>query len=568
MQPATAKKPGFIRRTIAEMQGKVADVTRTGFWFGSGRFQKRNSISGTNYERNNYDLFRSIYYNSIIEKKGLEFQVAAALGKPIVTITAGFVIGRGVTIGLENPNANPVVQRIEDDLNKWLKKNQRTLFNLAKYNYRDGDAYVHMDEFGALKELDAKGVEVILDPISGEVMGCDVKNTVVINDVTLAGLPSGTQTTWIYVKQYRKDSTRIYRYVETQPEATEVLWEKVFTADGAVDVATASQYDEDGNNLGIPLGRLQERKLAVKMLHNEPEAQAVYGNSDYQNVLAIFEAYADVIKEARGSVIYNASPLPVLKGVINRKQLEAASSTDPATAPNGQATQDDAAFEWGKDKILYLNGDKADAKMLQSQGIMPDVTALLNIYFYLFVQGTETPEFVFGTAVSSSKASTETQIPIFVKKIERKQEEFSSFIVDLVETYIERRQLISDPDYLPLLQQPMPDISVNFPPIDDEDKTLTLAAVTFAMAQGMITSQTALELILGDKVKNVSEEIKRAAAEAKEAAKNAAPAQSDRLVKQLLDNATAAQVPANNQPSGGNNPAPTATPTPPSATGA
>jgi hypothetical protein len=552
------------------MTGKVSDLAQNGFWFGATRLSRRQNVSGVNYERNNYDLFRSIYYNSCIEKKGLEYQVASALGKPIVLITAGFVIGRGVKIELENPNGNPVIQRIEDDLNKWLKKQQQVMFNMAKYNYRDGDAYVHMDEFGNLTELDAKGVEVILDPISGQVMGCDVKNTVVINDVAIVtGLPTGTQTTYIYVKQYRKDSTRIYRYVENQPENIEVLWEKVFTADGAQSPAEVSQYDEQGNNLGIPYGVLQERKLAVKMLHNEPEAQAVYGNSDYQNVLAIFEAYADVIKEARGSVIYNASPLPVLKGVVNKKQLEAQSNTDPATTPTSGGSSEDGSFEWGKDKILYLNGEKADAKMLQSQAIMPDVTALLNIYFYLFVQGTETPEFVFGTAVSSSKASTETQIPIFVKKIERKQEEFSTFVRDLVETYIERRLLISDPDYLPLISQEMPQISVNFPPIDDEDKTLTLAAVTFAMANKMITSETALDLILGDKVKNISEEIKRAAAEAKEAAKSAAPAQSDRLVKQLLDNATAQSA------ASATNPAPSATnapsdanPAPAPATGA
>jgi hypothetical protein len=391
-----------------------------------------------------------------------------------------------------------------------------------------------MDEFGKLTELDAKGIEVILDPISGAVMGVDVKNIVYINDTDrLTGLPTGTQATWIYVKQYRMDSIRIYRFPDGQPEKAEVLWEKVFTADGVVSPADVSQYDEAGNNLGIPVGTLEPRKLAIKALHNEPEPQAVYGNSDYQNVLAIFRDYADVIKEAKGSVIYNASPIPVLKGVVNPRTIAAQSAAnDPAAAP----AADQGQFVWGKDKILYLNGDKADAKMLQGNNVMDDAAKLLEIYFYLFVQGSETPEFVFGTAVSSSKASTETQIPIFVKKIERKQEEFSTFVKDLVETYIERRILISDPLYLSIMEE-VPAITVNYPPIDDEDKQMILETVTFAFESKFITAQTALELILGDKIKNVSEEIKRAAAEAKAAAKEAAPEQTDRLTKALLEQA-------------------------------
>ena len=539
----TAKRPNLVRRIVREMTGKVDSIRQSGFWFGVQKIMNRANAVSVNYERNNYDLFRSIYWNSVVNKKGNEYLVAAALGKPIINITAGFVVGRGVTVELENPNQDAVLENIEKDINAWLRKNQGVLYNMAKYTYRDGDAYVHMDEFGNLTELDAAGVEVILDPISSVVIGCYVKNIVYINDVNpQTGLPSGSQTTWIYVKQYRSDSIRIFRYIDGQPEKAETLWERVFTADGALEISEASIYDEEGNDLGIPAGFVQERKLAVKMLHNEPEAQAVYGNSDYQNILAIFKEYSDVIKEAKAAVIYNAGPLPVLKGVVNQKQL-AEASADPAVAGETEAAEQ-GSFVWGQDKILYLNGDKADAKLLQGQGVMDDAAKLLEIYFYLFVQGSETPEFVFGTAVSSSKASTETQIPIFVKKIERKQEEFSAFVRDLVETYVERRQLISDPLYLSLLETGLPDVSVAYPAIDDEDKTLTLETVQWAFENKMLSGETALELILGGKIKNISNEIKKAAAEAKQAAKEQAPEQRDRIVNDLLNRAQNTPAPA------------------------
>jgi hypothetical protein len=258
----------------------------------------------------------------------------------------------------------------------------------------------------------------------------------------------------------------------------------------------------------------------------------VYGNSDYQNLLAILQNYATVISEATKNVIYNSAPLPVLKGVKDPKKLEAASQA------NGTTPEKDSVA-WNADKVIYLEGDHADAKMLQTNEIMNDVEKLLNLYFYLFVQGSETPEFSLGTAVSSSKASTSTQEPILQMKITRKRSEYKEFITQLVQTYIERRLLVSDPLYLAVLND-VPDVSVVFPAIDEDDITTTLEIVKWAWEAGLLSDQTALEMVGSGKIKNVSEEIAKAAKEAAEKLRQQqkdSGATSSRVAAELLKSA-------------------------------
>ena len=150
----------------------------------------------------------------------------------------------------------------------------------------------------------------------------------------------------------------------------------------------------------------------------------------------------------------------------------------------------------------------------------------------MLVQGSETPEYVLGTAVSSSKASTETQGPVFDKKIERKQLELAEFIKDMVNTVIERRALMSDPLYINL-RNIAPRIMVNFPPLDNDDMKVTFDTVQWAYENGLLTGERVLLLLLSDKIKDVPSEIRNAAEEAKKRVEEN-PASSDRYIRELF----------------------------------
>ena len=509
----------------------------------------REKISATDFNENNYDLFRAIYHNSTVNGQGGEYTIAAALGKPIIDIAAGYVAGRGFKVELDNPENDALIDEAEEAVNEWLQDNQRLIFNLTKHSYRDGDSFVHIDEFARLTELDAKGVTEILDPVTGKTVGFDVKREVeLVDSADIRG--TAKAEIYVYVKQYRTDSIRISRYKVDQPDSVEIIWEKVFTINGAVDLPR----DEENNSLGIDSNLIQERRLAVRAFHNEPEAEAVYGNSDYQNVLAVLRNYSGLIKEATRGSKYNAVPTPVIMGLQNAEKTKndteykdkegrhlspAEASLDAETLAEFQGTgsnKNKEGIEWSMDKVLYLSKG-ADAKFITGNGFMEDLGKLLEYYFYLFVQGSETPEYVLGTAVSSSKASTETQSPVFEKKIERKQMELADFIKDIVETLIERRALMSDPLFQQV-QTLAPKVRVSFAPLDNEDMQILFTTVQWAYENKMLTAKKVLSLLLNDKIKDIPEELMKAAAEAKKAAEESV-ADSDRIVQDLLAQANA-----------------------------
>ena len=496
-----------------------------------------NKITEIDYNENNYDLFRAIYYNSSVNGLGTDYQIAAALGKPIVDIAAGYVLGKGFTVELDNPAGSALIDQCEEEINQWLADNMKFFVDIARHGYRDGDAYLHIDEYGNLKEYDAKGVDEIIDPVTGRTVGFDVKRRVEETDEF--GNPTKKM---IYVKQYRTDSIKIFRYEEGHDDQIEIIWEKMITVDGYKDIPK----NENGEVENIDPAYLTERSLPIIALHNEPEAEAVYGNSDYQNLLALFANYSSLIKNATKGAKYNAVPTLKIKGLSNPSKSEeeavnreynsksvAAQALDAETAvAYGKAESNKEGIEWGTDSVLYLSKD-SDADFIKGNGFMDDLGKLLEYYFYLFVQGSETPEYVFGTAVSSSHASTTSQAPVFTKKIERKQTEFQDFIQYVVEAYVERRALMSDFSFQQLMQE-MPSVRVIFPPIDDDDAELTLETVKWAYESGLLTSEKTLDLILGGRVKDSTEEVKEAAAEAKERAE-AEPGNSDRLVSALLN---------------------------------
>ena len=496
-----------------------------------------NKITEIDYNENNYDLFRAIYYNSSVNGLGTDYQIAAALGKPIVDIAAGYVLGKGFTVELDNPAGSALIDQCEEEINQWLSDNMKFFVDIARHGYRDGDAYLHIDEFCNLKEYDAKGVDEIIDPVTGRTVGFDVKRRVEETD------EFGNSTKkMIYVKQYRTDSIKIFRYEEGQDNDIEIIWEKMITVDGYKDIPK----NENGEVENIDPEYLTERSLPIIALHNEPEAEAVYGNSDYQNLLALFANYSSLIKNATKGAKYNSVPTLKIKGLSNPSKSEeeainreynaksiAAQALDAETAvAYGKTESNKEGIEWGTDSVLYLSKD-SDADFIKGNGFMDDLGKLLEYYFYLFVQGSETPEYVFGTAVSSSHASTTSQAPVFTKKIERKQTEFQDFVQYVVEAYIERRALMSDFNFQQLMAE-MPSVRVIFPPIDDDDAELTLETVKWAYESGLLTSEKTLDLILGGRVKDSTEEVKEAAAEAKERAE-AEPGNSDRLVSALLN---------------------------------
>jgi hypothetical protein len=88
-----------------------------------------------------------------------------------------------------------------------------------------------------------------------------------------------------------------------------------------------------------------------------------------------------------------------------------------------------------------------DIEFITADQGLEGITTLLKFLFFNIVDASETPEFAFGTAVQSSKASVSEQMVPLVRKIRRKRAMFEEPYIELVSMYlamwskVERRKL-------------------------------------------------------------------------------------------------------------------------------
>lgn len=200
--------------------------------------------------------------------------------------------------------------------------------------------------------------------------------------------------------------------------------------------------------------------------------------------------------------------MPVIHGVKNMSQF---------LKQNFKQDKDgNYILKWDSQKMLVV-GEGGDVKILQADGTAADASTLLNILFYLICQASETPEFAFGTAVQSSKASVSEQTPMLIKKAIRKQGELEAPLRKLIELYIDRMAKIKPDEFDNTIE-----FSIDMPDVLDEDLNINIQIVNALLEKGIITEQTAMTMLnLGKYVKNFDEE--RLKAQAQKTARNPIP---------------------------------------------
>jgi hypothetical protein len=468
-----------VQRAIAEMTGRIkpnsilSAFNLKSFW---------GADQTVDYARSDYDLFKAVYYAAVYKKKGEEYLLGAGFAKPIINSTAAFTIGNGFRVSLDGADEGTPIEAAENEINDWIGKHVSDFYNLAKYGFRDGDAFMILHDDLSLEFADPSTVTVVYDPTNGGVIGYDIVETV---DVT-----STEKVT--YKRIYRKSGYRVIK-VNAQGEEIETVINVAFTTDGIVDVRQMiedTKLDDEPFDGTFEQDDLIEVALPVFHYANELEPKSVYGISDIQNSLIYFAGYSKVLQEATKSNIYNSTPIPVIKGSKNSNALEQ-KNPDGTTKKN---------IQWGRNMVIYLEGDGADASFMNVPQTMSDTGALLEYYFYLIVQSSETPEFIFGAAMNSSKASASEQMPIMVKKAERKRSQLTRVLNQVIDAYIYKRFAQGDQNFYAVYTAKSA-IGIDFPPIVDEDKNITLQTVNTLVEKGIISDRTALEMLTNVKDK-------------------------------------------------------------------
>lgn len=491
----------LVRAAVAEMLGR--DDPMVGSGMGTmgkvmARFQGYKEVSTFDISRTSYSFARAIFFANIYRDRktgkeyGKEYLLGAPFGKPIVNIAAGFAIGSPVQITesgeiteeddtADDTQDNPVVgdspEIVESNstisnTNRMLQDRRDTLFKAVRNSYRDGDFFIAVEDDGEFTLLPPEDVDIIANPNNPDAVdGYDVFSTFPdLND------PTGAKTL-MFVDEIRRAYRRRCE-IDRTGKRTEVP-------------GTLVEYRN------LQDGGLEERQLPIVHFANEKEARSLYGVSEFQNLYYLMANYHEVLSAAIKGNIYNSTAVPVIQGVKNMRQFLQQNFT--------QDKDGNYILKWDSQKMLVV-GEGGSVQILQADGTAADAQTLLEILFYLICQSSETPEFAFGTAVQSSKASVSEQTPMLIKKAIRKQGELEAPLRKLIELYIDRMAILRPEEFDVELE-----FTITMPSILDEDLNINIQIVNAMLEKGIITEETAMTMLnLGKYIKNFEEERRRA----------------------------------------------------------
>lgn len=428
---------------------------------------RRSSLSrpSQDWSRPDYQFWVKAYY---CRAAGLE--LSGLFIRPLVNKIAAWSLGRAPNWKVENEATGQA-------LTDWWNENHTHVLRSARAALRQGDSFIVVNADLTLTLVPPDLVEPIVNEENfADIIGWRVTQ--------VQQHPERTAEKMTIVDEYYTDR-RIHRREKNAVVVEETIYPNL-------------------------LGR-----LPIVHIANQPDDGETFGHAEAEALLDVLHRYGETFEAAIAGNVRQGRPTPVLSfdSVADLNAFwDANGTTETRTLPDGT---DDSSTVLSIDltEILTVSGAQFEYKSPGS--FSQDTERLLGLMFYLILEHTELPEFVFGNAIASSKASADTQMPIFVRFIEMRRGEMAGWLTEIAEIVL---------GYLSLT---MPGVtteppSLQWEKLDQQDGRLTLDTVVWAFEAGLIDEKTAL-LLSGLDVENIEEVL--AAAKAEKEARQAAAAE-------------------------------------------
>ena len=389
------------------------------------------------WSRPDYDYWRRAYRAQV---RGLE--LSGLLIKPLVSKTAGWVLGRAPQFAIEHePTAEAFAA--------WLSDNHPDILKGYLDSVKLGDAFIVVNPDATLTIIPPQCATPIIDPNDySQRLGWRITQTFVNADYT-------TQKMTVI------------------DEYTAVSRVRIVEMNGR-----ENGRQEWPNLLGI---------VPVIHIANNVETGETFGRPEAEALPNILQRYGTILESGVEGNELQGRPTPVLN-FETKDDLETFwdlyGETETQTLPDG-TTETSNTLSVDLQRLLTVSGANFDYKSPGS--FIGDAVRLLEIMFYLILEHTELPEFVFGNAISSSKASAESQMPVFVKFIEMKQGAATGWLKDLAQVVLGMLSL-TQPGIV--MESP----AVQWESLTTDDGQLKLSAIQWAFTEGLLDERTALQL--------------------------------------------------------------------------
>lgn len=440
------------------------------------RFRSSYTTPSNDWGRSDYAFFRRVYQG---RARGLE--LSGLLVKPLVNKVAAWTLGRAPTWKCQNENSQTA-------LTDWWGDHHPDILRAWRSALKQADSVLVINADLTITLVQPDIVDpIVADDDFGNVIGWRITQTLIHPETTARML---------VIDEY---------YADRRLHSVQI--------DGIV-----SERQTFRNLIG---------RIPLVFIANHPDDGEMFGHSEAEALISLFHRYGEVLDAAIEGNILQGRPTPVITfGSVQDqdKFWDLYGTLSRRTLPDG-ATETTPELDIDLSQVLTITNGEFDYKT--PGNFSDDVAKLLEILFYLFLEHAEIPEFVMGNAISSSKASADTQMPVFEKFIELYQGEASKWLKEIAQIVL---------GYLSLTT---PGVVPEVPGLQwrklTQDGQLTLDTVKWALESGLLDRRTALVLApvevedIGDVLKAAEEEHAQRqeadnaqlAAEAKIAAANA-----------------------------------------------
>ncbi len=454
---------------VSEIVGRVA--------FGASAFWKTRTARSVDATQTDYE-----FWDHLRRGQTPGYQFGGLFAQPIAEIITSYMLGKGLGARLTDSKGDESPDSPRGYTNtllaRFLGRIHGLLLTLIEDDLSLGDQYVIVNPDSSLSVPSPDMVEMIYD---------ETDYRKVIRCVVTTKLDAATIT-----DEYRLDGRTVTLHF----------------ADSRADVV--QRYE---NLIG---------RLPVVHFPNDRSSNETHGRSYCEPLLPAFARYDDVTAKLLSGAEMMGNPVPSIEGLEDLRQVEVANETSEDETYTDKAGNEETrkVLKMDRDPMFLIGkGGKLEFKS-PAVGFTKDNRDALKSLFLLILDKTRIPEFLWGGAIASSKASAETQYPPFVQFIEGRRAKLAGLAADdllgaeaqgglfeLIDIWLRMRRLV-DPKVV------VGPVALDWPELSEVDEQLRLEWVKFLSERNALPDEQAVAL--SDLVDDPAAAVEAARAEAKE----------------------------------------------------
>lgn len=467
------------KQVVSEIIGRVANVAPS-WQTWAARFLPTKTVDQTvpDYE----------FWDKLRRGKQSGFKFGGLFCTPILQTISSHVLGEGPTLALVeggNPDNDADPRTYTDvQLAAFMQSHYALLADSLIDLYGLGDHYIVINPDSSLSIAPPNTVELERDPF-------DYRRVVKITITTKTDDAD-------IADEYRDDGRTVT-----------ITWNS----------------EKDGHRPGQKeVVEFQNLIGRIPVVHwaNDRSANETHGRPIYEPLYKLFSRYDDLVEKALDGAELMGNPIPAFEGMENINETINANATaeDPDYTDIDGNTQTRKTIRFDQLAAIFVGkGGRFDFKSPPA-GFTTDIRNMLKSLFLLLLDHTRIPEFLWGGAIASSKASAEVQWPPFVQYIQYKRAQLEGKgadtttgvpamggLLELADIWLRTRALI-DPRIV------VDAVAVTWPDLMSDDEALQFEKIQWASGTGKVTDKTALELLAI--VDDPAAEIQEAADEAEQ----------------------------------------------------